>query len=252
MRLAPLAIVLAIVVATSTAWAQSTLTHPEVIREHTAARITCESPAQDVRFEVFELIPVTNRWGRTVEIQGAPAAYLDFSTGDVRRWAFTGPPGRYLLRIDCVDFDNRKREILTSTLTVEPEKPNPPEPVPPTPPDDIPEDQFGDLARSVAGWLSLVDPAARRQSTELGAVYLDIAERLETGKLIDFKQSNKELDRLYIEAIDDVEKWAKWKAKVADKFNDELAGGSRFDAIAAYRLVALGLGAKLIETGAIE
>ncbi len=245
-----------VLVATSAAIAQfADLDHPSTIAEHTAARITCSSTADDVRFEVFELVPVRNRFGRIVEIQGAPATFIDFSTADIHQWSFTGPPGRYLLRIDCVDFDERTREIKTSTITIEPEiLPDPDDPdVPPLPPDPdkIPEDRFGNLARSVAGWLSLVEGKARNKSTELGAVYLETAERLDTGKLIDFADANDEISEKVAKVLgSDAAAWSKWKTKAGEKFNEELGGGTRTDVIEAYRCVALGLGASLLETGA--
>jgi hypothetical protein len=88
---------------------------------------------------------------------------------------------------------------------------------------------------------------------DLGGVYLAIAEQLETGELIDFAASNKTLGDEVAQTLGrDAGKWAEWKEKVGEKFNKELAGGTRFDVIEAYRLVALGLGSTLIETGARE
>ncbi len=231
----------------------ATIVAPDKIAEHTAARIVCDTTADDVRFEIFELLQLKDSRGRKVEVPGPPVAYLDFSTADHRQYAFAAPPGRYLLRFDCVDYDDRTRDL--STAVVEVVAGSSPRPVPPddgeeddddtTPPDDVPEDRFGNLGRACVGWLKDMPAANRVPMVQVGRVYHRIATGLEDGTLVNITESNAEITKQLDKAIGTIHAtaWNAWRAKVKDQLNGKVE--SRQDVIEAYRVI----GKALVDNG---
>jgi len=229
---------------------------PESIPEHSVARIVCDTTADDVRFEVFELLQLKDSRGRTVEVIGPPVEFLDFSSGDSRQFAFTGPPGRYLLRFDAVDYDERKREFSTSVIEVVAGKPRP---VPPDddeddPPDDdddkpdVPDDRFGNLGANVVKWLSQIPAADRVVAKDVAKVYSDVADGLEPDskgqvKYVTIDKSNAAMTVGLNSAIGArADSWKAWRASVGVQLNGRIE--TRQDVIDAYRVVANALGGK--------
>lgn len=225
---------------------------PESIREHSVARIVCDTTADDVRFEVFELLQIKDQRGRTVEVIGPPVEFLDFSSGDSRQWAFTGPVGRYLLRMDAVDYDERKREFSSAVIEV---VAGTPRPVPPDDPDDddddtptVPDDRFGNLGKNVVKWLGQIPAANRVVAKDVAKVYSDVAAGLEPDskglvKYATIDKSNAAMTAGLNSALGShASAWESWRASVGVQINGRIE--TRQDVVDAYRVIARALGGK--------
>ena len=84
---------------------------------------------------------------------------------------------------------------ITGKVAPVPPGPNPPGPTPPNPNPNIPDDQFGNIGKTLYGWVQAVPEASRVKHTDLAVIYSRAANMVLTSKteaVNDFIQSERQ------------------------------------------------------------
>ena len=227
----------------------------------------------------YELVPITvrtnykfvNVYANLTLYKSVPVIKVkpEVEEPGVLLFAFTGPPGKYLVTVELYDPElgiNKEKHVVVISGKVDPDNPpdpdnpdpdnpDPDNPDPPAPdPDDvkIPEDEFDNLGQRVYDWGKVIkDKNYRKLGTKLGEVYQEAAEGLQpSGDGIQPPRFLKPTDAVNwanaerLKILDTTDEQAAWEpvaSKINADFKPRWETMTRAQLVAYYKALAVGV-----------
>lgn len=177
-----------------------------------AATVTVDGQAKWCQLRVRRLVTVTIDGQQIDVLSAAPVEVVEIAAESGRAFGVIAGNGRYQVEVICSD---PQLGIAIEQSVIEIGDQPGPEPEPPGPSPNVPDDEFDNIGQRVASWSSGLP---KRQ--QLGAIYADVAGKLEGGQLPTIDAASSELvkQRDALLTADELAKWRPFGVKLEEDF----------------------------------